>query len=343
MVDENVLYIGRISKLIYNLEDEKIDWETILEAFGFEDLLIMHGLFLSSQNFPGDEDYFLNIKNVLKDAYKKKPKDALQMFQYIFKNDLGIQKKELNEIDKDLSNFLNNDLSPSQTNNVNNNSIRTNLNVFISYNTVDKVVAAKIKEILESFGIECFMAHEDIGVSEEWKQRILTELKEADIFIPVLSDNFRKSDWCSQEAGIACFRNILFIPLSLDKKNRIPYGFMSHRQGEIINKYNIPIKYLINPIVDNFPTINIFGNLLDELFMVRGFREAERIMSNLEPFFKKLNINEINRLVDISISNYQIYAAGRCKREYLPKFIKINKDKIDKEKLKKLSELVEIK
>ncbi|WP_048190682.1 toll/interleukin-1 receptor domain-containing protein [Methanobacterium sp. SMA-27] len=226
------------------------------------------------------------------------------------------------------------------------NNIKLNkkmLKVFISYNNVEKHIGAIIKEMLESFGIECFMAHDDIGVSEEWKQRIFKELNDADIFIPILSDNFRGSEWCSQEAGIACFRNILFIPLSLDKKNRIPYGFMSHRQGKLISKYNIPLEYLVNPIVDNFPKINILANLIDELFMVRGFREAERLMSNLEPYFNKLSIAEVDRVVDISTTNYQIYAAGRCKREYLPKFINVNNEKIDEEKLKKLSELIELK
>lgn len=118
---------------------------------------------------------------------------------------------------------------------------------------------------------------------------------------------------------------------------------MSHRQGELINKHNIPLEYLINPIADNFPKINIFGNLIDELYMVTGFRKAEGLMTNLEPYFNKLSVAEINRVVDISTTNYQIYAAGRCRREYLPKFIKINKEKIDEDKLKKLSELIEIK
>ena len=91
--------------------------------------------------------------------------------------------------------------------------------VFISYSMNDKEIAARIKKILTSFGIDCFMAHDDIEVSEEWRQRILKELDEANIFIPILSDNFKDSDWCSQEAGIACFRSILFIPLSIEKRN----------------------------------------------------------------------------------------------------------------------------
>ncbi|MBI5680512.1 MAG: TIR domain-containing protein [Methanobacterium sp.] len=214
------------------------------------------------------------------------------------------------------------------------------LNAFISYSVEDRHVGAEIKELLAYLGIESFMAHEDIGISEEWKHRILKELDEADIFIPILSDNFRNSDWCSQEAGIACFRNVLIIPLSLDSVR--PYGFMSHRQGKSIKQHNIPLNYLINPIIDNFPEINIFGNLISELNGVKGYRKAEQFMGNLLPYFDKLSVNEINRVVDVSIANNQIWDAGKCKRVYLPKFIEINENKIDKTKLKKLKELIAV-
>jgi len=212
--------------------------------------------------------------------------------------------------------------------------------VFISYSTEDKLIAAKIKEILMSFGIKCFMAHDDIEISEEWKLRILNELNEADIFIPLLSDNFKSSDWCSQESGIACYRNILFIPLTLNKKIH-PYGFMNFRQGGFIKRDSIPLEYLINPILVNFPRLNILDNLIDELNGVIGYRRAERLMGNLKPFFDKLSVDEVNKVIDFSISNDQIWDAGRCKRYYLPKFIKINEDKIEKNKLQELSSLIE--
>jgi hypothetical protein len=229
--------------------------------------------------------------------------------------------------------------------NINNKNLRTkkSIKVFISYSTKNKLVGAKIKDILSSFGMECFMAHDDIENSEEWKQRILKELHEADIFIPILNDNFKNSDWCSQEAGIACYRNILIIPLSLNergKKSVVPYGFMDHLQGKPRKVQNIPVEYLINPIAKEFPNLNIFYNLIEELRKANSFRNAEKIMFNLVPYFDKLNDDEINRVFDISIDNRQIWDASDCKVEYLPKFIEINKDKIDKTKLKELSELI---
>ena len=215
----------------------------------------------------------------------------------------------------------------------------SDLKVFISYSMEDKEVGAKIKRILEDLGIKSFMAHEDIEVSEEWKQRILTELKEADIFIPILSDDFRNSDWCSQEAGIASYRGILIIPLSIDEIK--PYGFMSHRQGKPIHRRTIPSEYLLKPIIDNFPEIDILDLFINELKESRSFSKAQKAMKKLEPCFDKLNQEQINKVITASIKNDQIWQSFQCRDIYLPKFIEINEDKIDKNKLNKLLNLIE--
>jgi hypothetical protein len=63
-------------------------------------------------------------------------------------------------------------------------------------------------------------------------------------------------------------------------------------------------------------------------------------MINLEPYFDKLNNYEINRLVEVSIKNNQIYNEGMCQTKFLPKFIEKHRDKIDDDKLKKLSQKI---
>lgn len=111
----------------------------------------------------------------------------------------------------------------------------SNITAFVSYSTVDKIHGAKVKHILKQYGIRCFLAHEDLEVSEEWKIRILEELASCDIFIPLLSKAFKLSDWASQEIGIVSGRNdILIIPLSID--NTVPYGFIAHLQGKLISR-----------------------------------------------------------------------------------------------------------
>ena len=337
MKDKSSLYLDKIAKIIGNLKEDEINWKSILKAFDFEHLLKNHERLVTSQYY-GDEDYPRRILNVLEEAYKENPDETKQMIHHILQHELVHEEdiKRLDDALRDypgLNEFINGDIPQSDINN-NKKSRKKLIKVFISYSSKDKLVGAKIKDILASFGIESFMAHEDISVSQEWKEKILEELKEADVFIPILSENFRNSDWCSQESGVACFRNILIIPLSLD--GTMPYGFMSHRQGKIIDADNIPINYIVKPISDNFPEMNVTGKLIEKLAQCRNYRGCESYMSNLEPYFDLLNHDEVNRIVDISIENNQIWPANLCREKYLPKFLEINIDKIENDKLETL-------
>ncbi|HEX3876807.1 MAG TPA: toll/interleukin-1 receptor domain-containing protein [Bryobacteraceae bacterium] len=103
---------------------------------------------------------------------------------------------------------------------------------FMSYQTEDRAVAAAVAKLLERIGVQAFMAHEHIEVSAQWRDEILRQLAAADIFIPILSQRYYASIWCKQESGIAAFRGITLIPLSID--GSIPQGFMSHIQSTLI-------------------------------------------------------------------------------------------------------------
>jgi hypothetical protein len=77
------------------------------------------------------------------------------------------------------------------------------------------------------------MAHQHIEVSEEWRLEILKQLAAADLFIAILSANYYASIWCKQESGIAAFRGMTVIPLSID--DSIPQGFIAHIQSTRID------------------------------------------------------------------------------------------------------------
>jgi hypothetical protein len=103
------------------------------------------------------------------------------------------------------------------------------MRAFISYSHHDRKRGSEVKDILNAVEIEAFLAHNDIDVSQEWRSRILHELKECKIFIPLLSQAFKSSEWAPQEVGIAASRpRVLIIPISLDGTN--PFGFIAHLQ-----------------------------------------------------------------------------------------------------------------
>ena len=107
------------------------------------------------------------------------------------------------------------------------------ISVFLSYSHKDREIAGEIKRRLEAHGLEVFLAHEDIQPNVEWQDEILRRLKICDIFIPIVSQNFKESNWTDQETGIAVGDDKLIISTSIDLA---PYGFIGRKQALKLNE-----------------------------------------------------------------------------------------------------------
>jgi hypothetical protein len=209
------------------------------------------------------------------------------------------------------------------------------IKAFISYSTFDKIKAAVVKVQLRRFGIDGFLAHEDIQCSEEWKEKITQELLSSHVFIPLLSTNFTaKPDWTFQECGIAYIlsrqKPIKIIPLKLD--DTLPQGVINSIQGKSFDQL---FDNLIRPITDVYPE-KMIPYIIDNLSGVRDFRTAEAIMSLLIPHYKKMKDVDIIAFAKNSIKNAQVWDASLCAREYIPMFIDLHKKNIDSDLLVEL-------
>lgn len=213
------------------------------------------------------------------------------------------------------------------------------MKAFISYSTKDKRFGAAVKSVFDEIGIESFLAHDDLHVSEEWKIRILSELKSCKIFVPLLSKAFKKSDWCNQETGlIVNRRGVLVIPLSID--GTIPYGFIAAIQGKRIPENNDYFALLIEPIIVRFPHA-ILPKLIERLAGATSFRNAEALMLPLVSHFDEFSNAEIESFVDACMGNKQIWDAADCKMRYIPQFLDMHCTRIPVAKLRQLQRLIQ--
>lgn len=337
---ENDILMAEIVELIENNESKIINWDFILNKYGFADIFEENKGVMETREDGDWVNYRGYLLRIISECIDRDKSNLLFMMKFILNFYLDIFEEDYENY-----NWLEEVMNYQLDDNIlgEKNSDIADLRAFISYATPDKEIATEVKQKLENFGIESFLAHEDIEVSEEWKIRIIDELYRADIFVPILSNEFKTSDWCSQEAGIAAFRdyhqNILIIPLSLDQT--IPYGFINHRQGKPIRRY-VPINLLINPLKNHFKELDVVSGIINELKFADNFRYAEKVMSLLEPHFEELDTRQIDDVLEFSINNYQIWNARLCKNKYLPKLIKVSQDDIlDQEKLDKLLDLIQ--
>ncbi|WP_213803176.1 toll/interleukin-1 receptor domain-containing protein [Granulicella sp. dw_53] len=169
------------------------------------------------------------------------------------------------------------------------------MKAFISHSSSEQDVAVALKSVLEELNIEPFLAHNDIRASQQWNERILSELKECDVFLALLSRAFKRSDWCAQESGAAILRRdaVVIIPISLDGTK--PYGFLAHHQCRSALDGQVPSSVVIDALATKWPSIairllrNLGGLSTRELIEIRNkkcnqhFSGAERMSAIKSP------------------------------------------------------------
>jgi hypothetical protein len=201
------------------------------------------------------------------------------------------------------------------------------INAFISYSQEDRGHAGQVKGVLADFGIGAFLAHEDIEVSHDWRERILQELRVCDLFVPLLSRNFLLSKWAHQETGFIVSRpEPAIVPLSIDET--IPFGFISHVQSRRIPPAGVTTDFLLHPLARYFPR-TILPNLIRSVADAGSFSSADARLKRLVPFFSQLTTAETQALADEAVKNAQIWDAQLCRDEYLPELIRLRGPDMD--------------
>lgn len=193
------------------------------------------------------------------------------------------------------------------------NYINTNKGLlgFISYSHEDKIIAGEIKKKLDSLGFEVFLAHEDIEPTTQWEKEIYKNLKECDVFIALISNNFKNSKWTDQETGIAYRGNKFIIPISI---NMAPYGFINKFQAlyykdDVDECCNTIISTLISsPVSDKFKNSMINNYINSKQFSDANIKE--NIIAKCEPYAD----NQVNKILFGFLVNDQVREAFSGKR-----------------------------
>jgi hypothetical protein len=208
------------------------------------------------------------------------------------------------------------------------------MRVFLSYSNEDKLIAGKIKHSLgDLFGIDVFLAHEDIEPSTEWQEEIIKELKACHVLLPIITSNFYHSPWANQEVGFALARGIPIVPIHAGE---IPCGFIARYQAL---KYDEPegtntCKALANIIVKQRQLRSLFLDKVIENFgKSDSFTEAARRTEIVFSFKSMFSKRQKNRIIELASENSQIYACYASQR-LLPSFISEYGETLDKDLVK---------
>jgi len=130
-------------------------------------------------------------------------------------------------------------------------------NCFISYSSKDETLATYTKKILESNGLEVFLASQNIKVGDKWSEKIKQAFNSAEYVIVIVTENSINSSFVNQKFGGALFTNKRIVIISVGiSPERLP-GWMKEYQSLIINN-NTTITQLNNNLTK--VANNIKGN-----------------------------------------------------------------------------------
>ena len=215
---------------------------------------------LTNRGFSWNDIYhYLKCYNTEIDHYDKYQWDSLEEYFLRYMSDLD------DEIIVAMANEIGGEIISNDTFNqtvVNADCWRSGyFRVFISHLTENKESATYLKNYLAKYGIDCFVAHEDIEPSKLWQTEIEKALASMDLLCAIITPNFYQSKWCDQEVGIALGRAI---PTLSIKKGADPHGFVGKYQA-------IKAKKTADAVAkDVFDTICIMENANQKYFSILG-------------------------------------------------------------------------
>jgi len=107
--------------------------------------------------------------------------------------------------------------------------------LFMGHVSEHMVFVGAVKSALAEYGIDGFVAHEDINPSKEWQDEIVDALSSCQAIAVFLHKGFHESAWTDQELGYCLARDVKVIPLRFDL---IPYGFIGKFQAATCSQLN---------------------------------------------------------------------------------------------------------
>ena len=161
--------------------------------------------------------------------------------------------------------------------------------LFLSHKSEVKKETAALKEKLQTFGVSCFVAHEDIHPTQEWQDEIENALASMDGFAALLTEHFHDSHWTDQEVGYALARGVPMIAVRLE---RDPYGFIGKFQG-LSATWDACAEQLVRLLLKHERMLNAY---LQALRRCRSFDEGN-VLSRLLPDIQRLSPQQIDDLV----------------------------------------------
>ena len=104
-------------------------------------------------------------------------------------------------------------------------------NIFVSYSRLDAPHATAIVQDLEEYGHNVWLDQHDLVGGQLWWSELLEQIRQCDVYLPVLSNNFLDSEPCQQELNYAVNLGRPMLPVFIEAVSNtriVPQVAQSH-------------------------------------------------------------------------------------------------------------------
>jgi hypothetical protein len=181
--------------------------------------------------------------------------------------------------------------------------------LFISHIAKQKLSAHELKSAMAFYGVDAFVAHQDIKSGKEWQQVIEAALHSCHALVALLHEGFKESNWCEQEVGFALGRGVPVVPMKIELD---PYGFLGSVQAVIPGKREL--KDVARELLDIFlgdkrTSEAIVEAIVRRLVESESFEQSNGLAKLLADEPGRVSADQLKRLRQAQKENFQVLSA----------------------------------
>lgn len=181
--------------------------------------------------------------------------------------------------------------------------------LFLTHLAGHKKAAHELKSALRVYGVDAFVAHDDIEPGKKWQHEIELHLVSCNALAALLHTGFKESNWCAQEVGFVLGRGLPVVPVKFDLD---PYGFFGAVQalpGATLEPKRLARRIVEVLLNDKRTTDRLRETLVQSLENAGSFNQAKVLARLLAEEPDKVTPDQLKRLRKAQKENSQIAEA----------------------------------
>lgn len=203
------------------------------------------------------------------------------------------------------------------------------IKTFISYAVTDetKKIVSDLKSRLAEFGLNVFAAHNDIGGGKQWADTIVSEIRESDLFLALITKEYHERQFTGQELGMAIYAGKPTICITIGDIS--PGGFADVLYQYISYKdVDTTAREITKNALELFDNQNRIDFVIQHLVVARHYDDSNMLAELLDPNVI-LTKSQATCLAYAFSENSQVHNASHFANDHIGRILYMHRNQLE--------------